>query len=168
MDWKDLVRSVAPVIASAFGGPLAGVGVKALSEIVLGKPDGTEDELEEALKMADPALLQKIKAGDQVFKVEMKKLGIDIVRLGNEDRASARARQMATKDITPDALAYLLTVGFIGTLMTLFNIPIPEANKATVYIMIGSLGTAWAAAMAYFHGSSRGSAKKDQVIQGMK
>lgn len=163
-DWKGMIRSVAPTIASTLGGPLAGMGVQALSEIVLGKPDGDEEELEEALRLANPEMLQKIKAGDQAFKIEMKKLNIDLDRMVYEDKASARSRQVALKDKAPEILAYLLTAGFFGMLGSLLVVAIPEANKAVIYTMIGSLGTVWIAAMAYFHGSSRGSAKKDVII----
>ena len=45
MDWKSIVKVVAPTIATGLGGPLAGLATKALSEVLLGKSDGTEDEV---------------------------------------------------------------------------------------------------------------------------
>jgi hypothetical protein len=50
----NLVRTVAPSIASAVGGPLAGMATPAISEALLGKPDGTEAELTEAAAKATP------------------------------------------------------------------------------------------------------------------
>jgi len=161
-DWQSIVKVVAPTIATALGGPLAGMGVRALSEAILGKSNGTEEELSVALQSATPEILAAMKAKDQEFKVELKKLNIDIIKLDYEDAASARKRQMETKDITPDILAYLLLTAFVGVLGTLFHVAIPEANKSLVYTMLGSLGTLTIAAMAYFHGSSRGSARKDE------
>ena len=163
-DWKGLVRSVAPAIASAFGGPLAGLGVKAISDAVLGKPDGSEEEIEAALVNATPETLFKLKEADHSFKTEMKKLGIDLERLKYEDAADARQRQIELKDKTPEILTYLLTGGFFGALAALFYVPIPDSNKATIYTMIGILGTVWLGAMQYFHGTTRSSAKKDIMI----
>jgi len=164
MDWKGMVRSVAPAIATAFGGPLAGLGVKAVSEAVLGKPDGTEEEIEKALINATPDMLFKLKEADQAFRLEMKRLDVDLERLRYDDIASARKRQAEVKDATPAILAYILTFGFFALVTALFLKAIPEANKATIYTMVGSLGTVWIAAMAYFHGTTRSSARKDAVI----
>ena len=49
MDWKSVVRTVAPTLATALGGPLAGAAVQALSVALLGRPDGTEQEVAEAV-----------------------------------------------------------------------------------------------------------------------
>jgi len=90
------------------------------------------------------------------------------IRLDYEDAASARHRQEVTKDKTPDVLAYLLLVAFVGALISLFVIEIPEANRSLVYSMLGALGTLTITACAYFHGSSRGSARKEQQINELK
>ena len=83
-NWKGLVKTVAPKIATVLGGPMAGLGVKALSNAILGKPDGTEDELEIALAGATPEMLGKIKAADQAFELEMKKQDIEIIGSVND------------------------------------------------------------------------------------
>ena len=49
-------------------------------------------------------------------------------------------------------------------LWALFGVEIPEGNKAVIYSMIGSLGTLTITACAYYHGSSNGSAKKNDLI----
>jgi hypothetical protein len=57
-------------------------------------------------------------------------------------------------DRTPAILAYMLTVGFFGLLLVLnFHAP-PDANLAMMNIVLGSLGTAWLGAMAYYFGAS--------------
>jgi hypothetical protein len=40
----NVVRTVAPTIATAVGGPLAGMATRVISEALLGKPDGSEAE----------------------------------------------------------------------------------------------------------------------------
>ena len=170
-DWKKLVRTIAPTIGLVLSGgnPLIGMGIKAVSNALLGNPDGTEDEVSAALQVASPEDLIKLRTADQSFKVEMKKLGLDEKKLAFDDADSARKREMTVKDKTPAVLAYLLTVMFGGTLGTLiFGPEVAESNKAVVYSMVGSLGTVWIAAMAYYHGSSRGSAEKDILLRNKK
>lgn len=162
-DWKNIVKTVAPTIATALGGPAAGLGIKALSQVFLGKDDGSQEEIEQAVQNATPQQLLELKKADQNFKIEMKKLDIDLERLAYEDKASARAREIAVKDKTPAILAYGITIGFFGLLTALILVSIPEANKAIIYTMTGVLGTVWIAAMAYYHGSSRGSQRKDEL-----
>jgi len=165
-DWKSLVKSVAPTIATALGGPFAGYGVRALSSALLGKEDGKEDEIAAALAGADPEMLLKMKQAEQSFKVTMKELDIKMEDIEARDRASARERQMALGDVTPAVLAYILTVGIFLVILGLFKYAIPEVNQSTIYILIGALGTAWVSAMQYFHGSSSGSKRKDVLMRG--
>jgi len=166
-DWKKLVGTVAPTIASVFGTPLAGMGVSAVLTalgITEADPVKVESKISEVLAVANPDVLLKLKTADQQFQLDMKKAGIDLEKLAYDDKASARARQIALKDKTPAVLAYLLTIGFFSVLGGLFSIEIPEGNKAIVYSMAGCLGTVWIAAMAYYHGSSLGSRNKDTSI----
>ena len=44
VDWKDVIGAVAPTIATALGGPLAGAAVKTLSNVLLGHEKGTESD----------------------------------------------------------------------------------------------------------------------------
>lgn len=162
-DWKSLVSSVAPTIATALGGPFAGLGVKALSQAVLGHEDGDEEQIEAKLAGAGPELLLEMKKADQNFKVTMKSLNLKLEDLRSKDRASAREREKVLKDNTPKILAYVLSTGLFLVIFALFKLPIPEGNKDVILLLVGSLCTAWVAAMAYFHGSSSGSARKDVI-----
>jgi len=166
-NWKSVVKTVAPLLGTALGGPFGGMAAKVVSNTLLGKEDGTDDEIFEALQSASPEKLLELKAADNTFKQEMAKVGLDEKKLAFDDADSARKRQMSTHDRTPDVLAYLLLTAFVGALMSLYNIEIPEANESMVHAMLGSLGTLTIAACAYFHGSSRGSAKKDDMIKSL-
>ena len=138
-DWKSLVQAVAPTIATALGGPFAGMGVKALSTAILGKEDGNEEESSTALMGASPETIANMKKAELEFKATMKGLDIKLEELVYKDKASARERQIALKDKTPAILAYLLLLGFFVTIGCLFKFAIPEANQATIYVLIGVL-----------------------------
>jgi len=163
-DWKALVGSLAPTIATALGGPLTGAAVGVLSKAILGKDGGTETELEAALQTAKPEVLAAIRAADQTFAAEMKRLDIDVDRINAADRASARDREVKTGDKTPARLALFVTLGFFGILAYLLKYGVPTEGGDALLIMLGSLGTAWTGIVAYYFGSSAGSKDKTAAL----
>lgn len=165
-DWKSLVKTVAPTVATALGGPLAGMAVREVSGMVLGKPDGTEDEIAAVLAGGDPDVLLKLKDVEQSFKARMKELDIKEEQLHAEDRASARGREMALKDRTPSLLAGAVFLGFFGILAALIFVTIPEASLSPLNIMLGALGTIVTQVAAYYFGSSKGSSDKNRMFEG--
>lgn len=163
----DLVRTVAPSIASAVGGPLAGMATKAISEALLGKPDGSETELLAAAAMATPEQLLALKKAEQEFSVQMRKLDIDLERIANDDRNSARNREIKTKDLTPKLLAGFISAGYFGVLFYMLMYGLPQnGGSEAMLVMLGTLGTAWGGVVAYYFGSSAGSKAKDEIIKG--
>ena len=164
----NLVRTVAPTIASAVGGPLAGMATRAISEALLGKPDGTETELMEAAAKATPEQLLALKNAEQDFAVRMRELDIDLERIANEDRNSARNREIKTKDWTPRILAWLVTAGYFGVLFYMLTNGLPTTGGSeAMLVMLGTLGTAWGGIMAYYFGSSAGSKEKTEAMNRM-
>ena len=165
----NLVKTVAPSIATAVGGPLAGMATKMISEALLGKPDGTEAELVEAAAKATPEQLLALKQAEQDFAIKMRELDIDLERIANEDRNSARNREIKTKDLTPRFLAAAVTFGFFGVLSWMIANGLPANGGEAMLVMLGTLGTAWGAIISYYFGSSAGSREKtDQLNQVLK
>lgn len=164
VDWKKIVGTVAPTIATALGGPLAGVAVKTIATQLIGNPEATEAEVEAAIASADPQTLLRLKEIDLEFQKAMSNAGIELERIAADDRNSARQREIAVKDHTPALLAYAITVGFFGTLAYLLVYGKPEMGGDALLVMLGSLGTAWAGVIAYYFGSSAGSKDKTQAL----
>jgi uncharacterized protein (DUF697 family) len=160
----NLVRTVAPSIATAVGGPLAGMATRAISEALLGKPDGTEAELLDAAKSATPEQLLALKKAEQDFAVRMKELEIDLERIDAADRGSARERETKTGDLTPRLLAGAVTFGFFGVLSWMIAFGLPANGGEAMLVMLGTLGTAWGAIISYYFGSSAGSREKTQQL----
>lgn len=164
----NLVRTVAPSLASAVGGPLAGMAVRTISEALLGKPDGTETELAEAAAKATPEQLLALKKAEHDFTVRMRELDIDLERIANADRDSARNREVNTKDWTPRVLAALITVGYFGALFYMLRNGLPQhGGSEAMLVMLGTLGTAWGGVVAYYFGSSAGSKEKTEAMNRM-
>lgn len=167
IDWKTIVNSVAPTLATAVGGPLAGTAISALGEALLGKKDATESEVAAVIATGKPETLVQLRQVDADFKTKMEALGIDLERINAADRASARERETKLQDWTPRVIATLVTMGFFGTLAWLVSVGLPQNGAEAILVMLGSLGTAWTQIVAYYYGSSAGSAEKSQIIAKM-
>jgi hypothetical protein len=164
MDWKKLVGAVAPALATALGGPLAGVAVKEIGSKLLGKPDADEAAVAAAVAGATPADLIKLKELDHAFAAQMAEAGIKLEEIEAADRANARARQIATKDWVPSALAITVITSFLALLYLMSIHQMPEANRSTFDILLGMLAGAVTSVFSYYFGSSKGSRDKDAVI----
>ena len=162
-----LLAQVAPTIASALGGPLAGLAVKTLSSALLGTDQGSEQEIAAALSGATPEQLARLKEIDANFAITMKKLDIDLAKIDADDRSSARRREVDTRDRTPMVLAAVVCAGFFGTLGGLILYGLPQKGQDALLIMLGALGSAFTAIISYYFGSSSGSRAKEAIIEQM-
>jgi hypothetical protein len=159
-----LLGSVAPTLATALGGPLAGLAVKSLSKALLGAEDFSEEAVMEAMATASPEQLAAVKKIDADFKVQMKSLDIDLERIAVDDRKSAREMQKETRDWIPRALAVSVTAGFFAILIYMLVYGLPTTGNEALLLLLGALQTAWGGIIAFYFGSSSGSQKKDAMI----
>lgn len=168
MDWLKqfgpLLNQVAPTLATALGGPLAGMAVKTLSNALLGHEAGTDEEVSTALASATPEQLAAIKKIDADFKLQMQSLDIDLEKIAAGDRDSARQMQRETKDSTPKILAYFITFGFFGALVWILVFGIPKTGTEVILMMLGSLSTSWTGVVQFYYGSSAGSKAKTDAL----
>ena len=115
-------------------------------------------------RSATPDQLTALKKIDADFKVSMKSLDIDLERISEQDRDSARQMQMATKSWLPEVLAILVTLGFFGIIVYILKFGLPESGKESLLLLLGSLGTAWTGVMGFYFGSSADSHKKTEAL----
>ncbi len=162
-DWKSVVGTIAPTIATALGGPLAGAGVAALSNVLLGKKDGTEKEISLAIQGASPEILAQIKKADQDFAIRMKELDIDIEKLVYDDRKSAREREATVKDSTPRNLAYIIVSAFVLILAAVI-FGKAQVDSVLAGTLIGYASAKCEQVLAYYFGSSKGSNEKTKLL----
>lgn len=159
-----LLGQVAPTIATALGGPLAGLATKTLSNVLLGHEEGDAEAVSMALQNATPEQLSNVKKIDADFKVRMKELEIDLERISAGDRDSARKREIAVGDHTPKVLAGVITLGFFGILFWMFVYGVPKNGNEALLLMLGALQTAFTGIIAYYFGSSAGSKAKNDLL----
>ena len=155
-DWKKVIGTLAPTIATAFGGPMAGVATRFLAGAVLGDKNASEADLETAILSATPELLAKIKSIDNQFKVEMKKLDVDLERISANDRDSARG--LAKINMWPQiVLSVFFVVGYFSLLVMLFDgdIKIDDSIRDVSNILLGVLSSGIPMILRFWFGGSQ-------------
>lgn len=162
--WKDLLRQVAPTLASALGTPLAGGVVKKLADVLLGDPKASEDKVAEAVLRADPATFLKLKELEQEYAKFVLDHELNLEKLAVEDRSSARAREVALKDWVPAVLAVGFNVAFFAILFLMLSKKIPVENKDAFTLLLGMLSSGVTGVLSYYFGSSRGSDRKTEML----
>lgn len=176
IDWKKLVAGIAPTLGTALGGPLAGMAVKVLADAVLGNPDASETDVAAALSSGQLTGEQVVamKVADQAFAVRMRELDIDLAKLNQaadeailRDVQDARARQVATRDPTPQVILSVLFVLWAGTFALFYFAPLPTDDflRALIVRAYATIETGLTGAIAYFIGSSRGSKQSGDAVR---
>jgi hypothetical protein len=157
MEW---LKTIAPTIATALGGPLAGMAVSAVAKAIGVSPDEVQDVISSGKLTAEQV------ASIQIAELELKKqaqsMNLDFAKLIAEDKQSARDMQIATKSWIPALLAVFVTLGFFGILLGLMTEHFKTSDA--LMLMLGSLATAWTGVMAFYFGSSASSQAKTELL----
>jgi hypothetical protein len=157
MDW---LKQVAPTIATAFGGPLAGLAVDAISKAIGVDPKDVNKTIAEGKLSAEQ--IGAIKQAEIAMAARAQELGLDFEKIAVDDRKSARQMQASTQSYIPGLMAIAVTLGFFGILVGLMTEHFKTSDA--LMLMLGSLGTAWTGIIAFYFGSSAGSQKKDELL----
>jgi len=158
MDW---LRQIAPTIATAMGGPLAGMAVSAISKAIGVDPEKVGDLISSNKLSAEQ--IAQVKIAEIELQKQAQELGLNFEKLEVEDRKSARDMQSKTRSPMPPILAGTVTIGFFGIMVMMFIGKVDSSNPA-ILMMLGSLGTAWTGIIAYYFGSSAGSQAKTDLL----
>lgn len=162
MDWKKLLKQVAPTIGGALGGLYGGpVGAAAahqvLSRVLLGKEHAEEAELEAAFLSANPDQLLKLKEAEYQFERDMAEIGF-------KDRNSAR--ELAKTNMFPQVvLSTVYTVAFVLIFVEMLNGEVQYTAPQTSLIntLMGVLTAGQVQILNFWFGSSHGSKRKTEL-----
>ena len=185
-DLKSALVSIAPTLATMLGSPLAGAAVTAL-ESAFGLTAGVgTDGITKVVQGAGmtPEIISAVRAADQKHAEIIAQQGIDLEKLSRDyqtvmaqtdagDRDSARKREMAIKDGTPAALAYMIIGGFfvvsIVQLIALMGYAeivslIPSQGWLLIGNISGYLANEAKAASSYYFGTTQDSGQKTEML----
>jgi hypothetical protein len=161
MNW---LKELAPLIGTALGGPLGGMAASFVAD-KLGIEEKTVEAVNNVLNSGKMTADQvaSLKLAEIDFKKFCETNKIDVLKIEAADRDSARKMQMATQSNMPAVLTTMITVGFFGVLgWMMYDDAV--VNSPPLLIMLGSLGTAWTGACAFWFGTTKNSANKDALL----
>lgn len=160
----EILKVAAPTVATALGGPLAGLAVKFLAD-KLGVPPEDEEAIVNAVQGMDQQTLVQMKQMDVEFQKFLRQNQIDLERIAANDRADARNLLIQTKSVVPAVLSIGVTIGYFTILTLMLRGELNVGDSQALLLMLGGLGSAWGAIMQYWFGSSASSANKDATIR---
>lgn len=149
-DLLNLIKGVAPALATAVAGPLGGAAVSAIASKF-----GVEDSVEAVAKAI---------AGDPQAAQKLAEMELEYAKLDSADRESSRDREikiatsqdapMINKVVTP-----VLALGTVGLSFLLFGIIIfmkglDQAQQNILIYVLGALNAATVQVLSYYFGAS--------------
>lgn len=158
MDW---LKQIAPTVATALGGPLAGLAVSAVSK-ALGVSDDDAKSMLESGKMSADQIAQ-VKLAELELKKQEQSLGLDFEKLAVEDRASARNMQVATKSNLVPTLAIIIVGSFIALVASTL-LGYSKVESALAGTLVGYLSAKAEQVIAFYFGSTASSQRKTELL----
>ena len=154
MKLGSLLKSLAPTIASAAGGPLSGMAVK-MAASRLGIPDATANEIEDLIER-EPEKAVLLKQADAEFKNRIREMEIDLESFKTEvgDRQDARKKNREANDWTPRIFILLALMLYGGFIVLVTVMPHDQNDETIISLVLGQLSSLLALGGSYYFGSS--------------
>ena len=155
----NLLKGVAPALATAVAGPLGGAAVTALA----GK-FGVADSVAEVAKAiaGDPQAAQKL------AEMELEYAKLDAANTADARNMNSKIQESANASWISKNAAYVLDFAIVTATITMtwivFFKGVPAENKEIAYMAIGSLITMCGTVLNFHRGSSAGSKSKTEEI----
>lgn len=150
----SLLKTLAPTVAQAAGGPMAGMAVKMVASR-LGMPDADAEQIEQVLEN-QPEKAVEVQQADREFKNRIREMEIDLEAFKVEAEDRQDAREKFADDPVPKIFAMVALVGFLGYVF-MVTIQPPDANDdGVVNLILGYLGGLVSGISAFFFGGSNG------------
>ena len=167
MSIGNILKHVAPWLATAMTGPMGGLAVEAIGN-ALGLSDKTEASIKAALGGVTHDQMLALKNADQDFKVKIQELGYanieKLAALAVENTNGARQMQISVRSYIPPTLAIMITLGFFGILTLMIFGIVPNEVSQALLVMLGILGSGFKDVMNFYFSSTAESAKKTELL----
>jgi hypothetical protein len=164
MSLNKIISSIAPIVGGLFGGRLGENIGSEISNILFGRNDATEKEIQNAILNATPEQIMQIKKMEMDYKVELGKISLTEQKTTADDIKDARRNEATTKTVMNSILAICITIGFFGITVLLMFHEMPESDTNIICGLIGSISTVFIQVATYYFGSSYGSQMKTMIM----
>ena len=167
MDWKETLAKLAPTVATALGGPLAGAAVSALGDL-LGISEPTQEKIKAAIESGQLTSQQiaDLKSLELKLQAEEKERGFRYAELEFKDRDSARKASVdgGTLNKLFWFSIWLVTTVLVSELIVLrYGIPhgVPEIVVGRILGLLDSIAIQ---VLNFWYGTSSGSVRKTDLM----
>lgn len=173
-DWKSALRTVAPGLAAAAGGPMVGAAVKVLGDALLGNPNASEADVAEAISRGlKPEQMVALREAENNFKLEMERIDFQREQAGLQDVQSARQQTVALAQAgssigwAPVVISAIITTGFFTCVYLLFLVDRnwDERTANLLNVLFGALTVTFTQVANYWLGSSAGSKRSGDAVR---
>jgi hypothetical protein len=159
MEW---LTQIAPGIATALGGPLAGLAVTAISKALNIDEKDVQSTIEQGKLSADQ--LSSLKQAEIELQSKAQELGLNFEKLAVDDRKSARDMQVSTKSFVPALLSILVVCAWALIQYFLLTHVIAQEMRELVARVLGTLDGALMLVLSFYFGGSSDSQDKDAML----
>jgi len=158
----QILEQIAPGIATALGGPLAGLAVTAISKALNIDEEDVKSTIESGRLSADQ--LSSLKQAEIDLQSKAQELGLNFEKLAVDDRKSAREMQMSTKSFVPALLSILVVCAWALIQYFLLTHVIAQEMRELVARVLGTLDGALMLVLSFYFGGSSDSQNKDDLL----
>ena len=166
-NWKDTLASIAPTVATALGGPLAGVAVGAVAKI-FGLNNATTETVSALITSGKltPDQLSELKKLELQYQNDEAERGFKYADLAFKDRDSARqANVRGGTQIMLFWLSLFLLAASLGTEIFVLFRGYPESiPEIIVGRVLGLLDAVAMLVLSYWYGTTNGSSEKSGLL----
>ena len=155
MKLGGLLKSLAPNIASAAGGPLAGMAVKMVAAKLSLPESTTAIEIEDLIEREpDKAVL--VKQADEDFKLKIREMEIDLESFKTEVEDRKDARAAFATDLTPKLFSVLTLILYGAFVLMVTMMPHDQNDETIISLVLGQLSGILGTAAAFYYGGLNG------------
>ena len=155
---KKLLKSVAPALGAAIGGPFGGMAGKFIADKLGEAPPKNDTDLLKIVQKAlgDPEQALKLKQAENDFVIQLERIGVDVFQIEAADRQDARQFAAKTSMLPQLVLSALFIGGYFAILIYRGTDPSFTVDAMT----FGVITAAVPMIMQFWFGSSHGSKTK--------
>lgn len=170
---KTIAKYGAPLLGTAIGGPAGGAIASIIASEFGGNVDDTPDLIQKII--SDPNAAAKILEIQNNAKVQLQQIAMQMAEndlkydtqqkeIDFQNTKNARETNAITKSIMPEMMSFIIMVGFFGCIYWVAAFPQDQDDAQVLYMLLGTMSTAFGSVINYWLGSSSDSRNKTNLL----
>lgn len=164
--FTDILKTIAPTVASAVLGPMGGAAVTAIGGL-LGVSEPTQDKIAKIFSEGGltPDQLSKLRELEMQYKNEEAERGFKYEELIFKDRDSARNMAIQTQSNTPATLTWIIVLLTLSAeIAMLFQVMPSNVDPIILGRVLGTMDMSLGMVLAFWFGTNSGSVRKTELL----